>query len=192
MPLTSLAGRCDVECRRCRLVIGRRSPVQRYCPNCAAILARERSRIIVKRRRHDLDEDIRMWSERRAPELERGRSCVRRFEQQDANLRRAPRSAGPNSAERITFEIEAVAVELHQATTSLGITDVTERPLRVGPKLVRQAIDEMTGILEHAPLDTRWFGSAACSSESTSTAARTRHSRSGRPRPMKVLTGRIQ
>jgi len=41
-----------LECRRCRLVVGRRSPVQRYCPDCAAILARERSRIIVKRRRH--------------------------------------------------------------------------------------------------------------------------------------------
>lgn len=38
-------------CRRCRLVVGRRSPVQRYCPECATILARERSRIIVKRRR---------------------------------------------------------------------------------------------------------------------------------------------
>lgn len=50
---------------------------------------------------------------------------------------------------------EAVAVELRQATTSLGITEVTERPLRVRPKLVRQTIDEMTGILEHAPLDTR-------------------------------------
>jgi hypothetical protein len=41
-----------LECRRCRLVVGRRSPIQRYCPECAAILARERSRIIVKRRRH--------------------------------------------------------------------------------------------------------------------------------------------
>ncbi len=56
---------------------------------------------------------------------------------------------------RITLEIEAVAVELREATTSLGITEVTERPLRVTPKLVRQTIDEMTGILEHAPLDTR-------------------------------------
>jgi hypothetical protein len=91
----------------------------------------------------------------RAPELERGRSRVRRLEQQDANLRRALRSAGPNAAERITLEIEAVAVELREATTSLSITEVTERPLRVTPKVVRQTIDEMTGILEHAPLDTR-------------------------------------
>ena len=30
-----------------------------------------------------------------------------------------------------------------------------EPQLRVTPKLVRQTIDEMTGILEHAPLDTR-------------------------------------
>jgi hypothetical protein len=70
-------------------------------------------------------------------------------------VRRALRSAGPNAAERITLEIEAVAVELRQATTSLGITEVIERPLRVTPKLVRQTIDEITGILEHAPLDTR-------------------------------------
>ena len=69
--------------------------------------------------------------------------------------RRGLRSTGPNAAERITLEIEAVAVELRQATTSLGVTEVTERPLRVTPKLVRQTIDEMTGILEHAPLDTR-------------------------------------
>ena len=68
---------------------------------------------------------------------------------------RALRSAGPNAAERITLEIEAVAVELREATTSLSITEVTERPLRVTPKLVLQTIDEMTGILEHAPLDTR-------------------------------------
>ena len=53
------------------------------------------------------------------------------------------------------LEIEAVAVELREATTSLSITEVTERPLRVTPKVVRQTIDEMTGILEHAPLDTR-------------------------------------
>jgi hypothetical protein len=45
--------------------------------------------------------------------------------------------------------------ELREATTSLSIREVTERPLRVTPKLVRQTIDEMTGILEHAPLDTR-------------------------------------
>jgi len=102
-----------------------------------------------------LNEDIRMRSERRAPELERGRSRVRRLEQQDSNLRRALRSPGPNAAERITLEIEAVAVELREATTSLSITEVTERPLRVTPKVVRQTIDEMTGILEHAPLDTR-------------------------------------
>jgi hypothetical protein len=66
-----------------------------------------------------------------------------------------PPTAGLNAAERITLEIEAVAVELRGATTSLGATEVTERPLRVTPKLVRQTIDEMTGILEHAPLDTR-------------------------------------
>ena len=102
-----------------------------------------------------LNEDIRMRSERRAPELERGRSRVRRLEQQDANLRRALRSAGPNAAERITLEIETVAVELREATASFGATEVTERPLRITPKLVRQTIDEMTGILEHAPLDTR-------------------------------------
>lgn len=36
-----------------------------------------------------------------------------------------------------------------------SIREVTERPLRLTPKVVRQTIDEMTGILENAPLDTR-------------------------------------
>ena len=103
-----------------------------------------------------------------------------------------PPTAGLNAAERTTLEIEAVAVELRGATTSLGATEVTERPLRVTSKLVRQAIDEMTGVLEHAPLDTRVAGCATCSRESASTAARAAQSRSGRPRPTKVSSGRIQ
>ena len=102
-----------------------------------------------------LNEDIRMRAERQGPDLERARSQVRQLEQQDANLRRALRSAGPRAAERITLEIEVVSTELAAATARLGDLERTERPLRITAKLVGETIDEMTGILEHAPLDTR-------------------------------------
>jgi hypothetical protein len=82
-----------------------------------------------------LIEAIRVRSERRAPELGRARSRARRLEQQDANLRRALRSAEPNATEWITLGIEAVAAELGEATTYLGTTEVTERPLRSHPSV---------------------------------------------------------
>jgi integrase len=102
-----------------------------------------------------LNEDIRMRTERQGPDLERARSQVRQLEQQDANLRRALRSAGSKASERITLEIELVGTELGAATARLGDLERTERPLRITSKLVQKTIDEMTGILEHAPLDTR-------------------------------------
>lgn len=51
---------------------------------------------------------------------------------------------------------------------------------RVTPKLVRDTIDERSGLLEHAALDTRAVGSATCS---TSTAT----GESKRPSPRKGL-----
>lgn len=80
---------------------------------------------------------------------------MRQLEQQDANLRRALRSAGPRATERISLEIETVAAELGEATARLNELQFRERPLRITKKLVDQTIDEMTGILERAPLDTR-------------------------------------
>jgi len=43
-----------VECVRCEQVVERTSPIQRYCPDCAAALGRERSRESVRRRRRAL------------------------------------------------------------------------------------------------------------------------------------------
>jgi hypothetical protein len=48
-----------------------------------------------------------------------------------------------------------VSTELGAATDRLGDLQRTERPLRITSKLIGETIDEMTGILEHAPLETR-------------------------------------
>ena len=70
-------------------------------------------------------------------------------------MRRALRSAGPRASERINVEIEAVAAELEAAQARIADFDQAERPLRITTKLVRQRIDDMNGILDHAPLATR-------------------------------------
>ena len=53
------------------------------------------------------------------------------------------------------LEIEVVGTELGAATARVGDLERSERPLRITSKLVAETIDDMTGILEHAPLDTR-------------------------------------
>jgi hypothetical protein len=102
-----------------------------------------------------LNEDIRMRAERRTPDLDEARARLRKLQQEDANLRRALRSAGPKASDRIAAELEAVAAELETAQTRLAELDQTERPLRITTKLVQQTIDDMNGILDHAPLATR-------------------------------------
>ncbi len=102
-----------------------------------------------------LNEDIRMRADHRGPDLERGRAQVRKLEQQDENLRRALRTAGPRAAERITVEMESVAAELGAATARLHEFELQERPLRITEKLVNETIGEFNGILEGAPLDTK-------------------------------------
>jgi hypothetical protein len=102
-----------------------------------------------------LNEDIRLRAEQRGPDLDRARAQVRKLEQQDANLRRALRSAGPRAAERITLEIETVSAELAAAAARLNDLQVAERPLRITKKMVDDAIAQFEGILERAPLDTR-------------------------------------
>ena len=104
---------------------------------------------------HLLNEDIQMRAERRAPYLDEAKARIRRLQQEDANLRRALRSAGPRASERINVEIEAVAAELEAAQARIAELDQAERPLRITTKLVRQTIDDMNGILDHAPLATR-------------------------------------
>ena len=63
-----------------------------------------------------LNADIRLRAEHRGPDLDGARARVRKLEQQDANLRRALRTAGPRATERITLEIETLRAELAAAT----------------------------------------------------------------------------
>ncbi len=74
---------------------------------------------------------------------------------QDANLRRALRTAGPRAAERITLEIETVGAELEAATARLNDLQLTGQPIRITKKLVDDTIAQFEGILERAPLETR-------------------------------------
>ena len=138
-----------------------------------------------------LNEDIQMRSERRAPELERGEGAVRQLEQEDANLRRALRSA-PAQGCRADHARDRGGCGRAARGDDLAELDQAERPLRITPKLVRQTIDEMTGILEHAPLDTRVAWVRDLFERIDVDSRESRLSRSGRPRPTKVLTGRIQ
>ena len=41
-----------LECQQCHQVVERRSPVQRHCPDCRAVLKRDRSRTAASRSRH--------------------------------------------------------------------------------------------------------------------------------------------
>ena len=72
---------------------------------------------------HLLNEDIQMRAERRAPDLDEAKALIRKLQQEDANLRRALRSAGPRASERINVEIEAVAAELEAAQARIAELD---------------------------------------------------------------------
>ena len=102
-----------------------------------------------------LNEDIRLRSEQRGPDLDRARAQLRKLEHQDANLRRALRTAGPRAAERITLEIETLSAELAAAAARLNDLELAERPLRITKQMVDDTIAQFEGILERAPLDTR-------------------------------------
>ena len=67
-----------------------------------------------------INDDIRLRGAEREPAVKRATAAVHELQKQDANLRRALRSAGPNAAERITLEIDEVAAELRQAQTPPG------------------------------------------------------------------------
>jgi hypothetical protein len=64
-----------------------------------------------------LNEDIRMRAERRMPDLDEALGRLRKLQQEDANLRRALRGAGPKASDRIAAELEGVAAELETAQT---------------------------------------------------------------------------
>jgi hypothetical protein len=88
-----------------------------------------------------LNEDIRMWSDRRGPDVRRARAQVQNVVRQEANLRRTSRSAGPKAMERINLEIEAVGTELADATARLRDIGREERPVRITTKPVQEAMD---------------------------------------------------
>lgn len=80
---------------------------------------------------------------------------VRSLERQDANLRRAPRTASAAAAERISVEPEALATDLADTTRHAEAA----APVPITTKLAHKPIDQMTGLLDHAPLeDARRLG----------------------------------
>lgn len=89
------------------------------------------------------------------PDLAQANARVRRLEREDANLRRALRTATPRAAERIQLEVGTVAEELSQAKARLGRLEEAQQPMRITPTLIRETVDEMSGLIEHAGLDTR-------------------------------------
>ena len=80
---------------------------------------------------------------------------VRSLERQDANLRRALRTAAPSAADRITVELDSVADELREATRRVEVFDVEIPPYRITKRLVQELLDQMSGLIEHASLETR-------------------------------------
>jgi hypothetical protein len=58
-------------------------------------------------------------------------------------------------ADRIALEIDQVTAELRDAQSRLDRVGETGQPMRVTPKLAHDTIDELSGLLEHAALDTR-------------------------------------
>ena len=93
----------------------------------------------------------------------------------------------------------AYVAAIKAGKVSVPAVSVTHLPARAAcrwPRVrakgsVRETIDDMNGILDHAPLARGWRGSETCSSGSTSTVATSRLSPSGGPRPTRVFTGRI-
>lgn len=102
-----------------------------------------------------LNGDIELRASRQSGERDQAAKLVHSLERQDANLRGAIRTASPLAAGRISVELDAVAVELREATRRVEAMQVEVRPYRITRKLVQELIDQMTGLVEHAPLETR-------------------------------------
>lgn len=71
------------------------------------------------------------------------------------DLRHALRTAPPSAAGRISLELESVASELREATRISEELQAEMRPYRTTRKLVQDLVDQMTGLVEHAPIETR-------------------------------------
>ena len=65
------------------------------------------------------------------------------------------RTTSAAAAERISIELEAVAIELAEAKRRAEAPDREARPYPITTKLIQELIDQMTGLLDHGPLETR-------------------------------------
>ncbi len=102
-----------------------------------------------------INEDVRLQGENQAPELERARRQITSLERQDANLRRALRTARPNAAERIALEIDQVAAEIRRAVAKRDELEQVRTPMATSKRFIQQTMDEMTGLMKNSALDTR-------------------------------------
>ncbi len=102
-----------------------------------------------------LNTDIELQTSRRSGDHHQALKRVRSLERQDANLRHALRTASPFAAGRISLELESVASELREAARISEELQAEMRPYRITRKLVQELLDQMTGLVEHAPIETR-------------------------------------
>lgn len=109
----------------------------------------------VKEMVETLNADIELRRSQQSGDREQAQRQIRGLERQDANLRRALRTASPAAAERISVELDAVASELAEAKGRAESADREYRPYRITSKLIQELIDQMTGLLDHAPFETR-------------------------------------
>jgi hypothetical protein len=102
-----------------------------------------------------LNSDLELRNSRRSDDHDRAISQVRSLERQDASLRSALRTAAPSAAERISVELDSVAGELRDAARRADTFDVKVRPYRITKRLVQELFDQMSGLIEHASVETR-------------------------------------
>jgi hypothetical protein len=102
-----------------------------------------------------VNERVRLQGENQAPELQRVQRQIASLEKQDANLRRALRTARPNAAERIALEIDQVAAEIRQVAAKRDELEQMRTPMSTSKRFIQQTMDERTGLIDNAALDTR-------------------------------------
>ena len=154
-----MAGTCSRQYRyyRCKTRCGR--PTVRADLLESAIFDLVRRTLItpeaVKEMVEILNADIELRRSRETGDREQAARQVRSLERQDANLRRALRTASAAAAERISIELDAVAVELADAKRRVESLEADARPYRITTNPIQELIDQMSGLLDHAPLETR-------------------------------------
>src|SRR5918992_1374370 len=103
-----------------------------------------------------LNADIELRRSRETGDREQAARQVRSLERQGANLRRALRTASAAAADCISIELDAVAVELADAKRRVESLEADARPYRITTNPIQELIDQMSGLLDHAPLETRF------------------------------------